>query len=222
MPFLRRSPLAALTVDLLPGNRVAVSIAPGPARTQADAGADRLMLPLGLAALALARASEDQAGSVRAQLRHAAGAVADPQLAGEEPATLCIAVSGLQLEEPGGGGGGGTRMTVQLVRSALGPVPTLGRATPPAPLVANAATAALAVALAPACTDVRLAAALAVEGLMGWYAIADPHLQPPQQAIAYALRHAVARLEEENRTPPPALADAVRMQRAISPMAGGA
>ena len=177
------------------------------------------MVPLGLAAIALSRASEDAMGSVRAQLRHAAAAIADPELDGEEPATLYIAVSGLRLAEPGESGG--TRVAAQLVRSALGPVPTLGRSSPPPALVANAATAALAAALEPVGMGVRLAAALALEGLLGWYEIADPHLQPPQQAIAYALRHAVARLEEQGRTAPEALAEAVRRQRRISPMAGG-
>jgi hypothetical protein len=219
LAFLRRSPLVATTVDLHPGS-AAVTITPAPGRWPAEEGSDRLMVPLGIAALALARASQDAMGSVRAQLRHAAAAIADPELAGEEPATLCIAVSGLRLAEPGEPGA--TRVTAQLVRSALGPAPTLGRASPPPAQVANAATAALAEALGPEGVDVRLAAALALEGLLGWYEIADPHLQPPQQAIAYALRHAVARLEEEGRAAPGALAEAVRRQRRISPIAGGA
>lgn len=219
MALLRRSPLVATTVELHPGS-AAVTIAPAAGRWPAEEGSDRLMVPLGLAAIALARASEDAMGSVRAQLRHAAAAIADPGLAGEGPATLFIAVSGLRLAEPGETGG--TRLSAQLVRSALGPVPTLGRASPPPALIANAATVALAAALGPEGIDVRLAAALALEGLLGWYEIADPHLQPPQQAIAYALRHAVARLEEEGRAAPEALAQAVRRQRRISPMAGGA
>ena len=124
------------------------------------------------------------------------------------------------MSEPGQPGA--TRIVARLVRSALGPVPTLGRASPPPSAIANAASAALAVSLAPATVDVRLAAALALEGLLGWYQIADPHLQPPQQAVAYALRHAVARLAEEGRAAPDALESAVRRQRKITPMAGGA
>jgi hypothetical protein len=70
--------------------------------------------------------------------------------------------------------------------------------------------------------DMRLSVALALEGLLGWYREADPHLQPPQQALAYAVRYAAARLREAGRAVPPGLGSAVAAHRKISPMAGGA
>jgi len=54
------------------------------------------------------------------------------------------------------------------------------------------------------------------------YRVADPNLQPPQQAIAYALRHSAARLSEEGRALPAELSTAIKEHRKIAPMAGGA
>lgn len=221
MPFLRRAPLVTTVVELHETARsAAVAIAPQEGRWPEHEDADRLVVPLGLAAIALARAPDESIGPVREQLRQAAGAIVDADLAGELPATLQIAVSGLRVADPGAPGA--TRIVVRLVRSAVGPIPTLGRGAPAAPLLAGASAAALAVALAPAGAAIRLAAGLSLEGLLGWYREADPQLQPPQQAIAYSLRHAAARLAEQGRTIPPALAVAVHEHRKISPMAGGA
>lgn len=86
--------------------------------------------------------------------------------------------------------------------------------------LADAAAASLAVALAPS-GFASLSAALSLKGLLGWYRAADPHLQPAQQAVAYALRHAVARLNEEGYPTPVELNTAVDEDREISPMAGG-
>ena len=110
---------------------------------------------------------------------------------------------------------------VHLVRSAVGPVPKPARRAPGSVALAAAGTVVLGCCLAPMGRDVRLSAALALEGLLGWYQAADPHLQPPQQAIAYALRHAGARLEEEGRPRPAALSAAIEEHRKIAPMAGG-
>lgn len=220
MPFLRRAPLVTTTIDLYEGSRAAVVITPDRKRWPELEETDRLVVPLGLAALALARAPDIAIEAVRDRLRHAADAIADPSLVGELASTLCIAVAGLELAEPDSPGA--TRISAQLIRSAVGPIPTIGRASHGSRTLASAGAAALAVSLTPVGLDVRLAAALSLEGLLGWYAIADPQLQPPQQAIAYALRHAAARLTEAGRTAPGALAVAVHEHRKISPMAGGA
>ena len=220
MPFLRRAPLVTTTVDLHGGSGVAVAITPADGRWPGHEDSDRLVVPLGLAAIALARAQDDAIGTVREQLRRAAGAIADADLADERPATLLIAVSGLRDADPSEAGA--SRITMRLVRSPVGPVPTTGRRGHPAPLLAGAASAALAVALAPSAPEIRLAAALSLEGLLGWYREADPQLQPPQQAIAYALRHAATRFSEGGRGVPPALVAAVQEHHRLSPMAGGA
>lgn len=219
-PLLRRTPLMTTTVEFHEPDRASVSVVPAPGRWPEDEGTDRLVVPLGIAALALARTQAAVMASIGDRLRDAAGAIADPALAAEPPASLFIAVSGLQRTESDGRGT--LRVVAQLIRSTLGPVPTTGRVNPGSQVLADAAVVTLATTLAPTGLDVRLAAALSIEGLIGWYRVADPHLQPPQQAIAYALRHAVARLTEEGRPIPAELATAVRQHRKISPMAGGA
>ncbi len=216
--LLRRVPLVRTTVHFHPDGRVAVVIEPAPSRWPGHEGPDRLVVPLGLAALALARADGALIGVVRDRLHHAARAVAQEQAGGAEG--LLRAASGLEpadAERPGD-----PRVVVQLIRSALGPVPTLGRAHHGSLTLVAAAAATLASCLVPVDSHVRLASALAIEGLLGWYRIADPHLQPPQQAIAYSLRHAAARLSEEGRSIPIELATAIEEHRKIAPMAGGA
>ena len=76
----------------------------------------------------------------------------------------------------------------------------------------------MAASLGEADGDVRLAAALTLEGVLGWYREADPHLRPPQQAVAYSLRYAVSRLEEAARPVPTDLERAVGEHRRINPM----
>lgn len=220
MSLLRRTPLVRTTISFHPGGRVAVVVEPSPSRWPGREGPDRLVLPLGLAALALARSDAAIISVVRDRLHHAASAVARKRQ-DEGVEGLLRATCGLELahdvEQPGD-----PRVVVQLVRSALGPVPTLGRARHGSLTLVAAAGATLAACLAPMDSQVRLASALAIEGLLGWYRVADPHLQPPQQAIAYALRHAAARLSEEDAFVPLELAAAIEEHRKIDPMAGGA
>lgn len=218
MPLLRRPPLVTTTVDLVPAGRAAVSVVPAPSRWPRREGSDRLVVPLGFAALALARADQAVFERVQSRLRHAASAIAEA--ASQDPGRLVVEVSGLLLD--GASEPGKPRIVVHLVRSAVGPVPKTARRSPGSVALAAGGTAVLGWCLAPMGRDVRLSAALALEGLLGWYRAADPHLQPPQQAIAYALRHAGARLEEEGRPVPAALSAAIEEHRKIAPMAGGA
>lgn len=218
-PLLRRTPLVTTTVDLYGHDRASVAIDPARGRWPEHEGSDRLVVPLGIAALALARAEDPVMGHVRDRLRHAAGAICDPALAAEDPSTFSAAVSGRAMEAADGPRS--LRIVAKLVRSGLGPIPSIGLSSYGSLSLADAAAVALAVALAPVGMDVRLSAALSLEGLLGWYRLADPHLQPPQQAIAYSLRHAAARLGEEGHPIPAELRIAVEEHRKISPMAGG-
>ena len=218
MALFRREPLFRTTVDLEPARRVAVALEPGPGRWPGHEGADRLVVPVGLVAIALARATDAGAGAVHGRIRVAAMALAETVAA--DPWELVSRVAEMDLVPHAGEPA--VRVRAQLVRSALGPVPTIGRASHAAMTLAEAAAAVLGVALAPSPADLRLASALTIEGLLGWYRAADPHLQPPQQAIAFALRHARARLMEQGRPVPEALGLAVREHRKVAPMAGGA
>jgi hypothetical protein len=215
--LLRRTPLVQTLIDVDASGNVAVTFAPAPGRWPDREAVDRLVLPAGIAAIALSRASEAAFDIVHGQVRRAATAVAT--IATDDPAERVREATGLRLvpsidvPDP--------RITVQLVRSRLGPVPTVGRAGHASTLLAAAAGAAAGVCTAAAPAGLRLAAALLLEGLLGWYRAADPHLQPPQQAVAFALRHADARLAERGHPSPDALAAAVVEQRKIEPMAGG-
>lgn len=221
MSLLRRGPLVTATVDVYDRRGAAVTIVPGPKRWPEHEASDRLVVPLGIAALALARAQDAVMGSVQDRLRHAATAIVDAALVGESLSTFFAATSGLEFVEARDERGS-PHIEARLVRSAVGPIPTVGRTAHPSPTLALAGAAALAVCLVRVPPATRLAAALSIEGLLGWYKVADPHLQPPQQAVAYSLRHAVARLSEEGRLVPDALSAAVKANRKITPMAGGA
>lgn len=217
MALLGRKPLVETTVDFDASGCVAVTFAPAPGRWPERERVDRLVMPAGIAALALARAADAVFDRVHAALRRIATTVAS--LPTDDPEERVGAMTGLRLEPlimtPE------RRVVVQLLKSRLGPVPTTGSAGHPSTLLAIAAGAALAVSTAPSPAEVRLAAALTLEGLLGWYREADPYLQPPQQAVAFALRHADARLAEQGRPSPASLAAAIDEQRKVEPMAGG-
>lgn len=217
LPLMRRRPLFVLTVVFLPGKGVVVDFAPAESRWPESEDVDRLVVPLALAAVALSRATDEAFEGLRSLLRRVAQTIATRAM---EPPDLVRELTGLELRPPTVATDG-TSVVMQLVRSPIGPVPSLGRSSHPASLLGRASVAALGVALARSDAGSRLSAALTIEGLLGWYTQADPQLQPPQQALAYALRHARARLEETNRTGPPALLSAISEHRKINPMAGG-
>lgn len=208
-----------MTIDLYGGSHAAVEIEPAPGRWPEHEAADRISLPVGLAGLALARAEAAAAARVRARLMALGLAIAAEPGDGDDPGDWTRTVAGATLVPSEGPGD--PRIVVQTVRSAVGPVPTLGRALPSSLALSAAAAAAAAACLEGRSLNARLGAALAVEGLLGWYRLADPNLQPPQQALAYALRYAAARLEEAGREVPAGLAQAVAAHRQLSPMAGG-
>lgn len=192
---------------------------PAPGRWPGREPEDWLVVPLGFAALALARSEAAAFESIRNRVQASAASVASTDPLEVDWPAWSFAVAGLQVIDAEGPGG--PRIEVQLVRSAVGPVPTLGRAAPAASALAIAAAATLAVCAHPVSAAGRLATALALEGLVGWYRQADPHLQPPQQAVAYSLRHAAARMNEVGRSSPPELVAAVKEHRTLTPMAGG-
>jgi len=218
VPLFRRRPLLILTIAFHRRGLVEADLAPGESRWPEHEDADRLVVPLALSAVALSRASEEAFGGLKAFLQRAAQSIAAGPA---EPAHYVRETTGLDLvanaDEPPE-----TTVVMQLVRSPIGPIPSIGRTSHPASVLARASVVALGVTLAASDAASRLSAALTMEGLLGWYREADPQLQPPQQALAYSLRHARARLEEMNRHVPGALQSAIDEHRKINPMAGGA
>jgi len=195
-----------------------VRLEPAPGRWPGHAASDRLSLAGGAAALALRGSASDE---LRGVVRQAAVWIAAIRIVG-------AARDGLRWDDPAwefpvtlapDSDSEGASTTVELHRSRIGPVPRLARGGgPPLTLALPALMLAIAVEQAP---EERTAAALVLEGVLGW----DRHdagLQPAQQAVAYALRYAAARLDEAGREPPEALREAIAAQRTVTPMAGGA
>jgi hypothetical protein len=87
----------------------------------------------------------------------------------------------------------------------VGPVPNLRKPGPrESPAVAVAALTLLMALAVDAGSDERLALALGIEGLVGWYN--ESHrLTAPRNAVTFALDHAGARLAEAGREAPPSL-----------------
>jgi len=221
MALFRRRPLVRATVDLYGGSRAALRLEPAPSRWPEQEVSDRLTAGLGLAALALARAGDSVSARVRSHVMRLAAELSEQRSdADDGPGDWAEGVAGVAIVESEEIGQ--PRIELQIVSSAVGPVPTVGRASPASLTLAAAAGVVLAASLEEDEGELRLAAALALEGLLGWYREVDPHLQPPQQALAYAFRYAASRLEEAGRTVPPGLGSAVAAHRRISPMAGGA
>jgi hypothetical protein len=214
----RRAPLVSATIRLL-ADRARVRIEPEAGRWPEHAPEDRLTLGAGCAALTLSRMPDALLRDGRAALARAAASLAGPE---PDPRGSGLpAFPLLEADEPSADRPD-AEVTIALLRSAAGPVPSLGR---PPPRAADLLAATLGLLLALGLqegTEERLAAALSLEGLLGWYAAADPGFQPPQQALAYALRHAEGRLEEAGRPVPSGLRIASAAQVVMRPMAGGA
>ena len=97
-------------------------------------------------------------------------------------------------------------VTVELVHAAVGPVP-VRKGSPPAPSLVLGGLVAAAWDARGAGPEGRLALALALEGLIAWYAEAH-RLTPARDAVASARIHAADRLRAAGHPLPPALTDA--------------
>ncbi len=105
-------------------------------------------------------------------------------------------------------GPGDLRVKLRLTRSPVGPSPSLVDRSAGIQSLALAMEALALVGLEGAPDDERLAAALAVEGVLAWFHDASPGHRPPAQAMGYALAYAAARLEGAGRAAPAALTHA--------------
>jgi hypothetical protein len=219
MPLLRRAPLVRVTVDLYPGEQVAVSLEPKPSRWPEHEGSDRLVIPLALAALALHHAEETEVAVVRGRLHEAARALARGREGGGAE-DLLAAVAGFEIVPAERVGN--PRIELLMERSSRGPLPSLAPSAGGVTDVADAAAAAFAVCLAPRSAELQLAAALAVEGLLGWYSVDNPRRKLTEEAVAFSVRHAASRLAEQGHEPPPELVAAIDERRKIPTMPGEA
>jgi hypothetical protein len=199
----RRSVLARARIGLYGPERAAVLLEPADGRWPEHEREDRLRLALGLSALAAQRIARRWWEPFRESLVSLAETVAVTE--GPLPAGL------VDLAPLGGrgplavvpwDGPGRPEVVAELARSAVGPVPVLnGGGGRIAPTVAIGALALVVAVAVDADADGRLALGLALEGVVGWYR--ESHrLTAPRNAVAYAVAHAAARLEEAGRPVP--------------------
>jgi len=217
VPRWRRGPLVRATIDLYPPGHASVRLAPAEERWPEHEMSDRLTLGAGIVASALCRVAEPLLPGFREGIKRMAADItqdrsgAEPDEYREERPRL------VDWDDPGR-----PRMTLDLARSSIGPVPRLGHRAWSSSELSLASFALLESVSQGTDPDERLSLALTLEGLLGWYHHSDPNFQPPQQAVAYALRYAGIRFAEAGRPVPSTLEHTVAAHRAIRPMAGGA
>jgi len=204
-----RKPYARMEVALPAPGEAAVRIdatTPGSGRGLA---ADRLDLTLGLMAWTVHGMHEDHGPAFGEAIRRLAAEIADSPDGTVAAGSVRASVRGgrsvdVQFTEwPRGRGG--TRVRIDLVRSAVGPVTVLRDKGASPQVLGLVALVAAAWACSEEDAHGRLALALAMEGLLVWYREAH-HMTPPRQAVEAARIHAVDRLHEAGRAVPPALA----------------
>ncbi len=207
--MIRRRPPARLEVQFPePGVAAVRASFPG-GGTGRPASADVLDMALGMLAWGMHGTEEAAVRGVADRIRSVATAIA-ASTDGRVPAdaiTVATRSRGLVPVELAGwrDARGATVVTVQLVHSAVGPVPVRkGSASAPSLVLGGLVAAAWDAGGADG--NGRLALALALEGLTAWYAEAH-RLTPARDAVASARLHAADRLRAAGRALPPALAD---------------
>lgn len=195
-----------LTVDLFGGSAAAVTLRPAPGRWPALETRDRLDAAVGFAATVLIGAERSLTRRVRHHAMTVATALVDAPVAFQAD-DWAERVAGRSLVHPGPVGD--PRIGARLVRTRRGArVDLLGARPTTLALVAGAASVA-AVALRDATRDVRLAAALAMEGLLLWCGESANRRHGQERALCEAYAYAVRRLANTLVPPPEALRSAV-------------
>ena len=205
MRLLRRPrPLVRAEVALYGPRRAAALLHPGDGRWPEHEARDRLMVGVGLAALAAFRMTELRWMPYRDALATLATRLARTE-PGPLPGDLApldgLGQSGLLSLVPWEGPGR-ENVEAEIVPTHAGPVPRMSKEPESAGPVKEIAAVALLVALAAdAGPDDRLALALGIEGLLSWFRESDRGF-PSRNALAFALAHMDGRLRESGRAQP--------------------
>jgi len=179
-----------------------VLLEPADGRWPEHERADRLRLGASLAAIAANKLTGRWWEPFRTALVTVAEAASGPDpIPGDLVALEPFGSRGVLRVEPWAGEGR-AEVVAELGPSPVGPVPVLRKGIHgEGPGFAVAALALLIALAVDADEDGRLALALTLEGLVGWYR--DTHrLVAPHKGVTYALEHAVARLDEAGRPVP--------------------
>lgn len=208
--MIRRKPLARIEVEFpAPGFAAPRVSFPGGGSGRPQA-ADRLDLVLGLLASGVHGTAEGDVRAAADRMRAVATAIAGSPDGTVAPGTVTVptrreGIVDMELV-PWSGARGGVTVTLDLVRSAVGPVPVCRSG--------SSSTMLMLAGLMAACWDARdsgadsrLALALSIEGLIAWYAEAH-RLTPVRDAVESARTHAADRMRAAGRVPPDALSGA--------------
>ena len=172
--------------------------------------ADRLDLALGLIAWGVHRTHEDEVRPAADRVRELATAVAasDDGRVPEGTVRVVTRTQGLVPVQLASWSGdrGLTRVRAEISHSAVGPVPLI-KGSPSAGMLMLAGLCAVMDDAERSDADGRLALALALEGLIAWYAEAH-RMTPARDAVRSARAHAADRLRSAGRDLPPSLWDA--------------
>lgn len=202
----RRPPHIHVGIALHSPRRAAVLLHPAPGRRPDHERADRLVMALGALAVAARHTTPNRWESFSALLPRLGRGIAAAD-GGTVPGDL-VALDTLGpvgfLEVVPWEGPGRINVGMDIVGSAVGPVPRLSERPGEAGPGMEIASMAVVIAAAVDGEDDRMALALGIEGLVAWHRESD-RLNPPRDALAFALSHAATRLEEVGGTLPPGL-----------------
>ncbi|HMN99282.1 MAG TPA: hypothetical protein PKD59_07705 [Miltoncostaeaceae bacterium] len=201
-----RRTAAVLTVDLYGGSAAAVALRPASGRWPAQEARDRLDVAVGFVATTLLGAEGFMSRRVQHQaMTVAAGLVDAPApLAADDWAEH---VAGRSLVGPGLAGD--PRIEARLIRTRRGARIDLVGARPTTLALSTGSAAVAAVVLRDAPRDLRLGAALAMEGLLLWSGESANRRHGQERALCEAYVYAVRRLANTLVPPPEALRSAV-------------
>ena len=204
--IVRRRTATLLTVDLFGGSAAAVTLRPAPGRWPMQETRDRLDAAVGFAATAVLETEQ----SLTRRVRHGAMTVAAALVEAPVPFEAddwAERVAGRSLVRPGPVGN--PQIEARLVRTRRGARIDLLGARPTTLALAAGAASVAAVALRDATRDVRLAAALAMEGLLLWCGDPGNRRHGAERALGEAYTYAVRRLAGTSIPAPDALLSAV-------------
>ncbi len=206
--MLRRRPIARIEVEWSDAATAAVQVTFPRGGTGRGNAADHLDLVLGLLAWGMHGMYESDVRGAADRMRELATVIAttpEGPLPGDAVRAATRTRGTLDVEIVAWSGAAGlTRVALDLVQSAVGPVPVT-KGSPPAPMLLLAGLVAALVSAGQAGPDDRLALSLALEGLTAWYRVAH-RLTPARDAVEAARLHAADRLRAAGHALPPALA----------------
>lgn len=206
MRWFRNRPWAVAEMELQAPERVAVRIGPGSGHSAGELDhADRVRMAVAAVSLAYTRAPERRIPAFKECLVEAAGAAAVGRAAERAVHLGPLGVREFLVLAPADREPRGRVVIEQVQGRRSTPLPRLVESPDFAgPSVEIASLALICATAGELDADGQLTLGLGVEGVLAWFQQAHRMSQPGDVAV-YALAHAVSRMEQAGRTPPPDL-----------------